>query len=63
MSDGKDQREKRIASATLGFGVSLAAMIFSTQFFPIQHSYLYAWLLFGSGLAGMLISAWSWRRL
>ena len=47
--------------ATIAFVVGIAALIFSTQFFPIEPSIVWALLLFIGGIIGIFYGVVKWR--
>ena len=47
--------------ATIAFVIGLAALIFSTQFFPIEHSIVWALVLLIVGIIGILYGVIKWR--
>ena len=47
--------------ATVAFVVGIAALIFSAQFFPIEHSIVWALVLLILGIAGILYGVIKWR--
>ena len=46
--------------ATVAFVSGLAALIFSTQFFPIEHDLTWAIILVVGGLIGLVYGIWRW---
>jgi len=47
--------------ATVAFVFGIAALIFSTKFFPIEPSIVWALVLFALGMVGMLYGVVKWR--
>ena len=47
--------------ATVAFVFGIAALIFSVQFFPIEHNIVWALVLFILGIVGMLYGVVKWR--
>jgi len=47
--------------ATIAFVIGLAALIFSTQFFPIEPNIAWALVLFVLGTVGILYGIIKWR--
>ena len=48
------------ADASIAFSTGLAALIFSTQFFPIEHDLTWAIILVVGGLIGLVYGIWRW---
>ena len=62
MAKNNNNENKKMADASIALSVGLAAVIFSTQFFPIQHNVCYAILLLVVGLAGIICGLFLWKK-
>jgi len=63
MSQQGNGQGRAIANATTAVTTGLAALIFSTQFFPIEHNVLVAWVLFVLGIVGIAWGYSRWRKI
>ena len=63
MTKKSNSENKKMADASIALSAGLAAIIFSAQFFPIEHNVCYAILLAVAGLAGIIYGFIRWKTI